>query len=409
MQYSIIGNGIAGICAAETIRQLDRDGEITLIGDETFLPYSRPMISLVFDGSVPPEKLPIRSSRFYDDLKITPVLGDRVSGIDVDGRRLDIKNGVTIPYDKLLIATGADARPVKAEGTNLKNIFYMRTEAHVRHMLEFLPTAKTALVLGGGLVGFKAAYGLLKRGLKVTMLITSGYPLSMQVDETAGQMILTALLNYGLNVQVGISVKAFGGNGKVQNAHLSDNSKIPCDMVVAGKGVLPSLSFIPRDRIEIDYGIVVDQHLKTTAPGIFAAGDVAESIDIARKTRWINAIWPEAAAQGCIAGMNMAGRKVAYRGSLSRNVMRVLDLDVMTLGLVNPPDDSGYKVIERTDPRRRRYRKLVFRGDVLVGAMLINDIEQGGILLSLIQNEIPLKIPRKALMEPSFNFRKLMI
>jgi nitrite reductase (NADH) large subunit len=222
-------------------------------------------------------------------------------------------------------------------------------------------------------------------------------------------MILTALLNYGLNVQVGISVKAFGGNGKVQNAHLSDNSKIPCDMVVAGKGVLPSLSFIPRDRIEIDYGIVVDQHLRTTAPGIFAAGDVAESIDIARKTRWINAIWPEAAAQGCIAGMNMAGRKVAYRGSLSRNVMRVLDLDVMTLGLVNPPDDSGYEVIERTDPRRRRYRKLVFRGDVLVGAMLINDIEQGGILLSLIQNETPLKIQGKALMEPSFNFRKLMI
>jgi len=107
--------------------------------------------------------------------------------------------------------------------------------------------------------------------------------------------------------------------------------------------------------------------------------------------------------------MNMAGRKIAYRGSLSRNVMRVVDLDVMTLGLVNPPDDSGYEVIERTDPGRRRYRKLVLRGDVLVGAMLINDIEQGGILLSLIQNETLLKIPGKALMEPSFNFRKLMI
>ena len=142
MKYSIIGNGVAGICAAETIRQLDRDGEITLIGDETFLPYSRPMISLVLDGSIPPEKLPIRSSGFYDDLNITPVLGDRVSGIDVDNRRLDINNGVTIPYDKLLIATGADARPIKAEGANLKNIFYMRTEAHVRHMLEFLPGAK---------------------------------------------------------------------------------------------------------------------------------------------------------------------------------------------------------------------------------------------------------------------------
>ncbi len=408
MKYSIIGNGIAGICAAETIRQIDRDAEITLIGDETFPPYSRPMISHVLEGSLPLEKLPIRSSRFYDDLKITPVLGSRVSEIDVDQHYLNTTNGMAIAYDKLLIATGADARPVVAEGTYLKNIFYMRTESHVRRIIECLPSAKTALVLGGGLVGFKAAHGLLKRGLKVTMLITSGYPLSMQVDETAGQMILDELLKYGLTVRVGTSVTAFEGNGKVERAHLSDRSMLSCDMVIVGKGVSPSLAFVPNKKIKTDHGVIVDDHLQTTIPGIFAAGDVAEAVDIARKTRWINAIWPEAAAQGCIAGANMAGRNVVYRGSVSRNVMRVIDLDVMTLGLVNPPDDSGYKVMATTDHRCGRYRKLVFREDVLVGAMLMNDIVQGGLLLSLIQNETPLKIPDRMLMDPSFNYGKLI-
>ncbi|RTZ99779.1 MAG: NAD(P)/FAD-dependent oxidoreductase [Deltaproteobacteria bacterium] len=408
MKYSIIGNGIAGVCAAETIRQLDRAAEITLIGDETFPPYSRPMISHVLDGSLPSEKLPIRSSRFYDDLKIIPVLGSRVSAIDVDRRVLTTTDRRKTTYDKLLIATGADARPVVAKGVDLKNIFYMRTEAHIRSIIECLPTAETALVLGGGLVGFKAAHGLLKRGLKVTMLITSGYPLSMQVDETAGQMILAELLKSGLTVRVGTSVMAFEGKGKVERARLSDDSTLSCDMVIVGKGVSPSLAFVPKEKIKTDHGILVDHHLQTTIPDVFAAGDVAEAVDITRKKRWINAIWPEAAAQGCVAGANMAGRHVVYPGSVSRNVMRVMALDVMTLGLVNPPDDFGYKVMAHADRRRGRYRKLVFRDNVLVGAMLINDIDQGGILLSLIQNEIPLKIPDRVLMDPSFNFGKLI-
>jgi len=408
MNYTIIGNGIAGVCAIEAIRQLDRDGEIILIGDEAFLPYSRPMISLVLDGSLPPEKLPIRSSRFYDDLNITPLLGHRVARMDVGRRRIETENGQSIAYDKLLIASGADARAIRADGTDLQNIFYLRTQDQVRHIIDSLPAAETALVLGGGLVGFKAAHSLLARGLKVTMLITSDYPLSMQVDETAGRMILAELQEHGLGVRVGISVTTFEGREKVQRAHLSDGATLACDVVVVGKGVSPSLAFIPESTIDIDHGIVVDPYLRTTAQDVYAAGDVAETFDIARQTRWINAIWPEAAAQGGIAGTNMAGRKVAYPGSVGRNVMRVLGLDVMTLGMVNPPDDSGYEVLTKTDPRRRRYRKLVFRHHVLVGAVLINDIAQGGILLSLIRNEIPLRIPGRILMDPAFNFGKLL-
>ncbi len=178
-------------------------------------------------------------------------------------------------------------------------------------------------------------------------------------------------------------------------------------MVVIGKGVLPSLDFVPRDRIPVDLGIVVDRHLETGFSGIYAAGDVAEYVDIARKTPWVNAIWPEAVCQGRLAAMNMAGRKVAYKGSLSRNVIRIFGMDVMTCGVIDPPADSGYQVITQLDPHKRIYRKLVLRNDVLAGMVMINDIEQGGILVSLIQSEIPLRLSPENLLKSGFNYKQL--
>ncbi len=408
MQYVIIGNGIAGITAAEAIRRLDPSGRITMIGDETALPYSRPMISMVLDGSIPSEKLPIRPPSIYEDLNVETLFGNRISKIDAGRREVVIQDRSRVPFDRLLIATGADARMVDVQRADLGNIFTMRTEAHVRHILHGLSGVQNPLVLGGGLVGFKAAYGLLKRGLKPTMLITSAYPLSMQVDETAGKMILDELVRHGLTVRVGISVTAFEGRERVEGALLSDGSTLPCDLVISGKGVVPALSFLPRDQIKIAQGILVDEHMETSLKWVFAAGDVAECMDIARKRPWINAIWPEAVMQGRTAGINMAGREVSYAGSLSRNVMRIFDLDLMTLGLANPGNDSQYDELKTHNPRNNVYRKLVFRKNVLVGAVLVNDIEQGGLFLALIQNETPLSISPKRLLEPGFNFRQLM-
>ena len=367
------------------------------------------MISMVLEGSVSPEQLPIRDAGFYDAFRITPVLGRRVANIDVEARTVRLSGGGgDIRFDRLLIASGADPRPIAADGLDLDHIFYMRTEQHVRGMLKALPSVKTALVLGGGLVGFKAAYGLMRRGIRVTQLIRSEYPLSMQVDRTAGEMILAELVRKGLDVRVGLSAAAFYGRGRVEGARLSDGSELPCDMVVIGKGVLPALSFVPRDRIAVDLGVLVNEHMETSAPGIYAAGDAAEFVDIARKTRWVNAIWPEAVLQGRTAGANMAGRPVALKGSLSRNVIRIFDMDIMTGGWVDPPESRGFEVVARIDRRRNTYRKLVLDGDRLVGTVMVNDIDQGGILISLIQSETPLKVPGKRLLTPGFNYRQLL-
>ena len=409
MHYVVIGNGVAGTTAAETLRRLDPQSRITMVGDETFPPYCRPMISLLLEGRISEKALPIRGSDFYEASKINPLLGSRVTRLDPEQKTLATADNQSLSYDRLLIASGSDPRAIKAENQNLENIFYMRNHAQVRAMTQALPAVQSALVLGGGLVGFKAAYGLLRRGVRVTMLIRSDYPLSMQVDATAGQMIREVLENQGLDVRVDAQVKAFEGEDRVRGAWLTDGSHTPCDLVVIGKGVFPAHGFVPRDKIQVDAGILVNGRMQTSAPDIYAAGDVAEYIDIARKCPWVNAIWPEAVTQGELAASNMAGRRAAYKGSLSRNVIRIFDLDVMTAGLINPSsEDSDIEVCSEAEPRRRLYRKLVFRGDVLAGFVMAGRVEQGGILASLVRSELPVAGDKRRLLRPDFNFAKLM-
>jgi NAD(P)H-nitrite reductase large subunit len=408
MKHLIIGNGIAGLNAARAIRELDGKAEIAMVSDERFPPYSRPMICQVLDGSQPHAKLPLYDKDIYQALEVTPVLGARAVALDVDARTVRLADDRQLDFDRLLIASGADARRLKAPGSDLDNIFYMRTEVDVRRQLAAIDGARQALVLGGGLVGFKAAYGLLKQGLPVTMLITSGYPLSMQVDAAAGRIIQEELEANGLTVRVGVSATSFEGNGRVTRAVLDNGEQLACDLVIVGKGVLPSLDFVPRERVTVDLGIVVDDYLQSSAPGIYAAGDAAEAVDIARQKRWVNAIWPEAAVQGRIAGQNMVGRRVRYPGSLSRNVMRVYDLDVMTLGYANPDVRAGVRTVQTGGKDQGYYRSLVFREDILVGAVLINRIEQGGVLRALIENRVPIRLPDGILMAPGFNFSKLL-
>lgn len=408
MKHVIIGNGIAGVSAAEAIRELDTSSSITMIGDETFPPYSRPMIGYVLEGSQPHKKLPIRSSDIYEELKIEPLLGQRATALDVENCQVILADNSKIHYDRLLIAAGADPRPVRAAGLELQNIFYMRTQAHATAQVEALPGAQKAVVLGGGLVGFKAAYGLLRRGLQVTMLITSGYPLSMQVDPIAGRMIMAEMVRHGLTVEVGVSATAFVGDTTVEAVETDDGRTLPCDLVIIGKGVLPCRDFLPRERIKVDLGVLVNEHLQTSIKGIYAAGDVAELYDLARDCRWVNALWPEAVGQGRVAGYNMAGRKVVYPGSLSRNVMRVFELDVLTVGDVNPGDPAGYETVSCGGEDQGFYRRLVCKGNRLVGAVLINDIAQGGVLRALIENRVSLRLPTARLLQRNFNFGQLL-
>ena len=410
MRYVILGNGIAGTQAAEAIRSLDPDGPLTVVAREPHLPYCRPMIASVLAGHSAVADLPVRKDSFYERLGIDVILGEGAAAVQLDSSEVLTEGGRTIPFDRLLIATGSDARTVpaaEAAAAELDGIFYMRTLKHVESMVRILPEAGegtgSALVLGGGLVGFKAAYGLLHRGFRVVMLIKSGYPLFMQVDAEAGRLIQEELEKKGLEVRTGVEAVGFEGEGRVEAARLSDGSMLSCSLVVVGKGVVPAMGFLPTE-IETHAGVVGAEYLETTVPGSYAAGDVAESVDGARDKPWVNAIWPVAVEQGRHAGWNMAGRPVAYPGSLSRNVIRIFDLDVLTAGVVNPDEGEGYEAQVHYDPRRRLYRKLVTKEGRLAGVVLLNGIEQGGVLMNMVADRRPFTAPVERFFDGSFNF-----
>ena len=408
MKHLIIGNGIAGLQAAETIRRYDPDSRITLIGGETFPPYCRPMISLLLEGSITPEKMIIRDEDFYKSFRIEPVIGAWVQGIDVERKEVYTAQGNTYPFDRLLIASGAAPLAPDIEGDDLNRIFFMRNESDVKKIIDSLEGAEKALVLGCGLVGLKATQGLLHRGLEVTVVEKLAHPLPITVDEKAGQMITSQLESMGINLRMKSQVVAFGGNGVVKEAYLADGSKVRTDMVVIAIGVLPSISFVPTKQIRVDSGIVVNEYLETTAPDVYAAGDVVECMDVAHNKMRVNAVWPVAVEQGVIAGTNMAGRRVSYKGSLGRNVFRINDMDLLAGGLISASPDEGYTCRSMEDYRNKRYRKLVFQDGFLVGLVMVNGIEQGGVFLSLIQQKIPINIPEDNLLQPSFNFSQLI-
>lgn len=388
MRHVIIGNGIAGVEAIGAIRSLDQAASVTLIAREPHPPYCRPMISLLLAGEVAESALPIRDAGFYERMGVEALLGREAVRISVAARTVVLDDGEEVGFDRLLVASGSDPRLIEAANLELPGVFFFRTWDHARELVRACAGARRALVAGGGLVGFKAAHGLLQRGIPVTLLIRSGYPLSMQVDAAAGALILEQLLLHGLEVRTGLEVRAFEArSGRLAAAVLDDGSSLECDVAVIGKGVVPAMEFLPPE-IETHAGVHVDDHLQTTVPGIYAAGDVVEAHDVARRKRWVNAIWPVAVEQGRVAGWNMAGRDVPYRGGLGRNVIRIFDLDVMTAGIVTPPaqEAAAYQVHVRESPRKRTYRKLVVGDDgTAVGMALVNDVEQGGVMMNLIQ------------------------
>jgi NAD(P)H-nitrite reductase large subunit len=408
MKHVIVGTGIAGTVAAESIRRLDPDGSITVIGDEAFLPYCRPMISMLLEGSIPPDRMAIREADDFRSLDIDLLTGERVSLIHTAEKSLETNAGKIIPFDRLLIATGANPLDIKADRSDLGNIFSMRNRRDVEAMLEVLPNVHSALVIGGGLVGLKAAHALIGRGVSVAVVEKLSHPLPLVTDRKSGGVIARRLEAIGIALKMGMTVTAFEGDGRVREALLDDGSRVSCDLVVVAVGSCPAVPLIKEGRIRVGQGILVDDFLETDEKGFYAAGDVAEAMDVVFGLRKVNAIWPVAAEQGVVVGMNMAGRKVPYRGGMGRNVVRMGGLDMLSGGLVNPPLEGPYEILEDEDRRRKTYRKLVFEGDVLKGLVMLNRIEKGGVLLSLMKRQMPITLPKESLFDPRFDFSMLL-
>ncbi len=412
MRYVIVGASAAGISAAETIRQRNRAAEIVVISDEKLV-YSRPLHSYYLAGDMDEEKVLLRPRDYFAREGITPVFG-RAVALDAAKCQVQMEKGPPVSYDKLLIAAGASPRFPKAEGIKRDGVFGLRHLSDVAGMLSRLPQVQKAVVLGAGLVGLKAAAALQKRGVEVTMLVESPHVLSQMLDSVSAQVFRELFEQHGIPVVTGARPAAILGNGRIKGVQIASGEAFPCQLVVVGKGVDPNLELAQGTPIKVGYGILVDNHLKSSVENIYAAGDVAEAPDIVRGEPWINALWPCAVEQGRVAALSMMGEETNYRGSLRMNSVQFFDVPVISAGLaVLTPGPLGARPGEHDDtiedwPSPGAYRKVFLKDGTIVGFVVIGDIERAGLLKLLMEKHINVLGFRDELLGPRLDFGFLL-
>lgn len=390
MHHVIVGASAAGLAAAEAILSLEPSADVTLLSEEEHRPYCRPLISYRLAGETPDTLFSIPSPAWTS---VTLKTGTRAVSLDPVEKLLRLGSGETLAYDRLCLATGAASKPLGLAGEESPNVIGFRTREDLDGIeAEIASGTRRALVLGGGLVGVKAAHALAARGLETLLCITSEHPLSQAVDATAGAMVLGALEADGVRVCVGHRPAELRvAKGRIAEVRFDPPGRVErCDLVIRGKGVAPRTELAAGFGFEASHGLPVDEHLRTPLPDVWAAGDAAAPFDVAWGLPRINAIWPMAVEQGALAGRNMAGAREPYSGGVGMNSLKVAGLYVVSVGVTRPPDGS-FRSVCAGGQGEDYYRKVVTREGRLVGAILAglegerDAVHQAGMLVSAVR------------------------
>jgi len=392
MDYVILGAGPAGVTAAETIRGLDKNGRITLIGGEPEPPYSRMAIPYLLHGAVGEHGTYLRQDDdHYKKLNITYVTG-KVGGIDTKSKKLFLSGVSAMPYDKLLIATGASPIIPKVPGANLPGVHSCWTLSDAREILRLADKGAPVVLVGAGFIGSIVLEALHQRGCDLTVVEVAPRMVARMMDETAGGMLGRWCVSKGVKVLTNTKVQtisqAAGANGATLSVGLSDGTSVPAKLVVLAAGVRSNTSFLIGSGIDINHGVKVDDTLQTSVRDVYAAGDCCEGIDISTGKPDMLAIQPVAVEHGRLAGQNMAGKRTPHRGSLNMNVLDTMGLISSSFGLwQGAPGGQTAKMI---DEDKYKYLKLEFLGDKMVGAQCVGLTDHVGMLRGLIQTEFKL-------------------
>lgn len=369
--YVIVGASLAGASAAAALRRSGFKGEIVLIGDELHLPYLRPPLSKHFlKGTYQNARLLIHPREFYDQNRIELRLGVRAVALDINARIVELASGDRIQYDRLLIANGACARRLSVPGAHLDGIHYLRTLDDAERIRAEMDIGRRVVVVGAGFIGGEVASVCRERGLEVVMVEMLRAPLQHILGEQIGSAIGNIHRENGVEVLTGERVIAFRGEKRVNRVVTSSGKVINCDFVVVGVGALPETSWLDGSGVYVDNGVVVNEYCETNVPGIYAAGDIAntwhpifgERIRIEHETN--------AQQQGVAAARNMLGRRAPYQ-ALPFVWSDQYDLELRYIGHARPDDT----IILRGNPASRSFLAFYLRGTELRAVFGLNRSE----------------------------------
>jgi NADPH-dependent 2,4-dienoyl-CoA reductase/sulfur reductase-like enzyme len=387
MKHVIIGNGPAGVVAAETIRKRRRGDDIVLIGDEPGPAYSRMAIPYLLIGNVDERGTHLRKDpEHFDKLCIRPVHG-RVVSVDAAARKVSLSDGQSFEFDQALIATGSS--PVKPPIPGLDSPFVHPcwTLADARNIMQLAKPGARVLQMGAGFIGCIILEALAKRGVKLTVVEMGDRMVPRMMGPGAGTLIKRWCETKGVRVLTSTRVEALEPASSIR-AKFSDGTTEEFDLVIQATGVRPNIGFLAGSPIKALQGILTDERMQTSVPGIYAAGDCAEAYDPVTKQTIVSAIQPNAVDQGYVAAVNMAGGN-----AIAQVVTQINVLD--TLGLVSTSFGQwqgvkGGQHVELADPQRFRYLRLEFDQDVLVGANSLGLTDHVGVLRGLVEGGVKL-------------------
>jgi NAD(P)H-nitrite reductase large subunit len=408
IKYLIIGNSAGGIGAAEAIREVDKAGTLAIVSDEPYPAYSRPLISKHLAEGRPLEKMLYRPADFYEQNKIKTVFGDKVVRINFTEHNIELESGRKLAWGKLLLATGGVPIMPDLEGKELKGVFTFTTLDDAQAIDEFLNRRQGiigAVVIGGGLIGVSATEALIKRGVEVSIVEMKDFILNTILDEEAAGFTAEALARAGVDIITGHTIARINSSrlGEVSGVSLDDGRSIACDMVVIAIGVTPRLELV-TDGVNTNRGIMVDRRMQTSVPGVYACGDAAEAYDFVYGENRVTPVWPKAYIGGRVAGLNMAGKKAEYEGGTTLNALNYFGVNMVSAGMVTPPDGSYDILVNRGDGI---YRKVIIKDGKILGLVFSGDIEKAGIIYNLMKDKINVEAFKETLVADDFGLASL--
>lgn len=391
MKYVILGAGAAGITAAKTIRKADREGKITVISTDTQV-HSRCMLHKYLSHERDAAGISFIDPDFFEKNQIAWLPGKTVNRLDTQGKKVYTDQGDEVSYDRLLIATGAESFiPPVGNLREAENVFGLRHLRDAQAIDELAKDAENIVIIGSGLVGLDAAYGLMETGKKVSIVEMADQILPVQLDKTAAYEYQKRFEEAGARFYLGRKAAdtVMGEDKIIREIILDNGEKLPCDLIIVAAGVRSAVAGMEGEGIVIDRGIKVDDYLQTGAEGVYAAGDVTG----------LSGIWPNAQKQGETAALNMCGSHVEYTDRYAiKNTINFFGLVSMCVGLIIPQE--GDVVIAREDSRN--YKRVILRDGKAVGVLLQGDISHGGIWQYLIKNQIDLAGIKKDIFDLNF-------
>mgnify|MGYP000022699670 CR=1 FL=1 len=393
--FVIAGGGLAAAKAAETLREQGADGRILLIGDEPDLPYERPALSKDYlQGKSAREKIFVHDGAWYRDHDIEFRSGTAVTGIDRGGRRVTLSDGEQVGYDRLLLATGATPRRLPVPGADLDGVLYLRTVRESERIRDTLAAASRVAIIGAGWIGLEVAAAARAAGVSVTVLEVERQPLLAVLGSRIASVFADLHRGHGVDLRLGArAAEIVGEHGKVSGVRLADGARLDVDAVIVGIGAIPNTDLAAAAGLKVDNGVLVDAGLRTSDPGVFAAGDVANAYHPLLGTHIRVEHWANALNQPAVAARGMLGQEAVY-DRLPYFYTDQYDLGMEYSGYTPPGHNDD--VVVRGDLDSRRFIAFWIKDGRVAAGMNVNTWDVTDQIQDLIRSGLPVDRDRLA-------------